>query len=156
MLSTLRRQPWFLKFMMNAYAPYVGAGVRVRLLDLEAGMAQVDMPLTRLNRNYVGTQFGGSLYSMVDPFLMLLLMHQLGEDYIVWDKAAAIDFQRAGRGRVSSSIQLDRAEVELIRQLAASGAPVLRQYVLNILADDGSVVAVVDKTLYIRKKKAKI
>ena len=39
-----------------------------------------------LNRNYVGTHFGGSLFAMTDPFYMLMMMRNLGPDYIVWDK----------------------------------------------------------------------
>jgi hypothetical protein len=67
------------------------------------------MGLTRYNRNYVGTQFGGSLYSMVDPFYMLMLMENLGRDYIVWDKAASIDFISPGKGPVYAEFHVDDA-----------------------------------------------
>ncbi len=35
----------------------------------------VKMPLTRNNQNVGGVHFGGSLYSRVDPFFMLLRIH---------------------------------------------------------------------------------
>ena len=152
-LGKIKKHPLFLKLLINSYAPYLGAGVRVTDMDMEAGHVRVEMPLTRINRNYVGVHFGGSLYAMVDPFLMLILLHQLGDDYVVWDKAASIDFVTAGRGRVHSVIQIDPAEVVLIRQLAASGQPVYRTYPVEILADDGKLVAKVEKVLYIRKKR---
>lgn len=152
-LGKIKKHPLFLKLLINSYAPYLGAGVRVTDMDMAAGRVRVEMPLTRINRNYVGVHFGGSLYAMVDPFLMLILLHQLGDDYVVWDKAASIDFVTAGRGRVHSVIQIDPAEVVLIRQLAASGQPVYRTYPVEILADDGKLVAKVEKVLYIRKKR---
>lgn len=152
-MNRLRRNPFFLKILLNTYAPYVGAGVRITRLDLPNYAIDVEMPLTRLNKNYVGTQFGGSLYSMIDPFLMLIMMTHLGRDYIVWDKAANIDFRSAGRGTVHAQIRLNADDIEQVKQLAASGAPVLRTYPVDVLAEDGTVVAHIDKVLYIRKKK---
>ncbi len=66
----------------------------------------VSMKLRWYNRNAVGTHFGGSLYSMVDPHLMLILMQLLGKNYIVWDKSASIDFRRPGQGRVYSKMKI--------------------------------------------------
>ena len=34
-------------------------------------------------RNYVGTRFDDSLYSMCDPFFILILVEALGKGYIV-------------------------------------------------------------------------
>ena len=151
----LRNHPTVTRWMVNLYLPYLGAGVRTRELDPVAGRAVVQMPLTRLNQNYVGTQFGGSLYSMVDPFLMLLLIHQLGRDYIVWDKAAAIEFKKPGTGTVQAILTIDDEEVATIRQLAATGAPVLRTYPVDITDTTGQVICQVEKVLYIRKKPAR-
>ncbi|MEY4515995.1 MAG: hypothetical protein RL180_341 [Pseudomonadota bacterium] len=153
MLKILRHSPFFLKALLNTYAPYVGAGVRVKQLLLDDGLIDVEMPLTRFNKNYVGTQFGGSLYSMVDPFYMLILIHRLGPDYIVWDKAATIDFKAPARGAVHARIQLSTEDIDQIRELAAAGGAVLQSYTVRILADDDSIVAEVQKTLYIRKKR---
>ena len=66
--------PRWLRWLMNVYPPYVGAGVRVTAWTDDFRFARVEMPLRWYNRNYVGTHFGGSLYSMVDPFFMIMLM----------------------------------------------------------------------------------
>jgi hypothetical protein len=50
----------------------------------------VEMKLRRRNANYVDTHYGGSLYSMTDPFYMGMLIESVGPDYIVWDKGASI------------------------------------------------------------------
>jgi hypothetical protein len=87
-----------MRCFMSFYPPYLGAGVRVRHISDDFRDVTVSMGLGWYNRNYVGTQFGGSLYSMVDPFYMLMLMENLGRQYIVWDKAADIDFISPGKG----------------------------------------------------------
>ena len=155
MIKKVLQQPWFLKLMANAYVPYIGAGVRIKKVSIEEGVVEVHMPLTKLNRNFVGTQFGGSLYSMVDPFFMLLLIYKLGPAYVVWDKAASIDFVSPGQGRVRAVMRISDAEAETIRVLASDNKPVLRTYQVDILADDGSLVAKVEKILYIRLKPKK-
>ncbi len=152
MIKKVFQQPWFLKLLTNAYVPYIGAGVRVKHVSFDEGIVEVHMPLTKLNKNFVGTQFGGSLYAMVDPFFMLLLLHKLGSAYVVWDKAASIDFIAPGRGRVHAAMHISEAEVAIIRQLASDNKPVIRTYRVDVLAEDGSVVAKVEKILYIRLK----
>lgn len=142
--------PTATRLFINAYAPYVGAGVRVTCVDYEAGVIEVTMSLTRLNKNIVGTQFGGSLYSMTDPFFMTLLMQKLGADYVVWDKSASIDFVRAGTTDVFAKFCISQDEVDTIKELAKEGAAVFRDYEVDITDTQGKVVAKVQKTLYIR------
>ena len=86
---------------------------------------------------------------------MLLLIHQLGRDYIVWDKAAAIEFKKPGTGTVRAELHISPAEVDTIRQLAANGQPVLRTYPVHIVDAAGQVICQVDKVLYIRKKSGR-
>ncbi len=141
------------KFLLNHYAPYKGAGISIDKIDLANYHIRVKMPLNRKNQNIVGVHFGGSLYSMVDPFYMLILMHHLGSRYIVWDKAANIQFLSPGRGTVYADIQLDPNEISHIKNLADNHAPVLRNYSLNIFDEAGLRIAEVQKTLYIRRKQ---
>ena len=86
--------------LLNLYPPYLGAGIRVTGYDNSHTWFDVEMELTPWNRNYVGVHFGGSLYSMCDPFFMMILMHNLGNDFVVWDRAAEIQFKRPGQTKV--------------------------------------------------------
>ena len=85
--------------LMNFYPPYVGAGIRIKDISHDFMRAEIEMKLRWWNKNLVGTHFGGSLMSMSDPFYMLLLVQNLGKDYIVWDKASSIKFIKAGYGK---------------------------------------------------------
>ncbi|MGE7992285.1 DUF4442 domain-containing protein [Pseudomonas sp. NPDC089554] len=148
----LARRARLLRWILNLYPPYLGAGIRVLNISPDMRSARVRMKLTRLNRNYVGTQFGGSLYSMVDPFYMLLLIEQLGRDYIVWDKAASIDFIAPGKGAVFAEFHIEDGLLEEIRQQTANGKKYLPRLQVDIRDGAGELVARVDKTLYVRLK----
>ncbi|MBA1201549.1 DUF4442 domain-containing protein [Pseudomonas capeferrum] len=152
MSHPLARRARLLRWLLNIYPPYLGAGIRVQHISPDMRHVKVRMKLTRWNRNYVGTQFGGSLYSMVDPFYMLLLMEQLGRDYIVWDKAASIDFIAPGKGPVFAEFHIDDDLLEDIRRQTASGKKCLPRLQVDIRDAAGELVARVDKTLYVRLK----
>ncbi len=112
-----------LVILFKSVPTHRGAGIEIDQIDLANYHVRVKMPLTRKNQNIVGVHFGGSLYSMVDRFYMLILMHHLGSTYIVWDKAATIHFLAPGRSTVYADIRLSAAEVEEIKQIAEDYAP---------------------------------
>lgn len=143
----------FVKWFLNFYPPYLGAGVQVDSINYEQGVIYVSMPLTWYNKNIVGTQFGGSLYSMTDPFFMTLLMQRLGGDYVVWDKSAHIDFIKAGTGTVYARFSIDDQEIDTIKTLAKTGQAVFRDYTLNITDHNGNIIACVKKQVYIRLRQ---
>ena len=145
--------PHLLKLRLNTYAPYIGAGIKIDHISLDQGLCVVSMELTTLNKNIVGTQFGGSLYSMVDPFYMLMLMHQLGSNYVVWDKSSHIDFIAPGNSKVTAQMKIPSAEVITIQELAKDGEAVFREYQVDIVDDQQKLIATVTKTLYIRLRK---
>lgn len=131
------------------FGPYRGASIRPRIIDDYT--IEVRMPLELSNTNYVGTQFGGSLYSMCDPFYMALLIRNLGPDYMVWDKGASIDFVRPGTGEVHAVFQISEEELEEIKQIVAKDRKTIRHYEVEVKGEQGEVVALVKKALYVRK-----
>ncbi|MCE5232669.1 MAG: DUF4442 domain-containing protein [Mizugakiibacter sp.] len=141
-----------LRRAMNLWPPYLFAGVRVLAIADDWRSARVALRLRRWNRNYVGTHFGGSLFAMTDPFWMLLALHRLGTDYLVWDKAGAIDFVAPGRADVYAEFTLDDAAVDALRAAAADGERVLRWFETEVKTADGELVARVRKQLYVRLK----
>lgn len=145
--------PYLLKLRINTFAPYIGAGIKIEHINLDQGLCVVSMGLNSFNKNIVGTQFGGSLYSMVDPFYMLMLMHQLGSSYVVWDKSSHIEFIAPGNSKVTARIKIPSAEVIAIQELAKGGEPVFREYKVDIVDEQQKVIATVSKTLYIRLRK---
>jgi acyl-coenzyme A thioesterase PaaI-like protein len=143
----------FLK-LMRFYPPYLGAGVSVTSVSADLSVLEVEMKLSAWNRNFVGTQFGGSLYSMCDPFFMLMLMMQLGDEYVVWDKSAAIEFLRPGRGKVKARFELPRERVEELRAETQEKGKINPKFEVTVVDEAGEPVARVHKVLSVRRKDA--
>lgn len=137
--------------LINWYPPLLGAGITARRTDELTVHAKLRM--TPLNRNIVGVHFGGSLYAMCDPWYMLILMDALGGDYIVWDKAAAIQFLKPGRGTLTAVFHIPRERVEAIRAQADSQRKVEPVFAVEVKNEGGESVARVEKVLYVRKKQ---
>ena len=143
---------FLLRYFMNFWPPYLGAGIRVRSIAKDFKSIQVEMKLRFWNRNYVGTHFGGSLYSMTDPFFMFMLIENLGPEYVVWDKAATVRFKRPGRGRVRASFLVTQEQIDSIRDQANREKKVEPVFHAQVIDDEGTVVAEVEKLLYVRRK----
>lgn len=138
--------------LMWLWPPYLGAGIRVMEVNDDLTHIKVKLAFRFWNINYVRTQFGGSLYSMVDPFYMLMFMENLGRDYIVWDKASTIRFKKPGKGPVYASFDLTREKIEEVRRMADQEPKVEPVFQVHIVDEAGEVVAEVDKTLYVKRK----
>jgi acyl-coenzyme A thioesterase PaaI-like protein len=138
--------------LINLWPPFVGAGIRIRRLSPDWTEIDVEMKLRWWNRNYVGTHYGGSLYSMADPFFMVMLIENLGKDYIVWDKSASIRFKKPGRGTVSASFRLSEGQIREIKQALNSQQKIERVFTVEVKDESGSVIAQVEKLLHIRRK----
>jgi acyl-coenzyme A thioesterase PaaI-like protein len=144
--SSLRR-------VLNLWPPFLFAGIRVRTLSADFRHARVVLRPHWYNRNFVGTHFGGSLFAMTDPFWMIMTMQALGGGYIVWDKAADIEFVKPGRGRVAAEFRLDDSVLEHIRDATAAGGKSLHWFETDVIDGDGDVVARVRKQVYVRRKR---
>ena len=148
-------RPWMLKLGLNLYPPYIGAGVTVAHIAEDWSLMTVKLTLRWYNRNYVGTHFGGNLFTMTDPFYMLMLMHRLGPAYKVWDQKAEITFVKPGKGTVVANMAVAEEQLEAIRAATVNGAKHFAEFDIDIVDEDGDVVATVHKTLYVREKPPK-
>jgi len=144
---------WWLRHI-GWWPPLLGAGVKLTRLDRDLRAADVEMRLTRWNRNYVGVHFGGSLFSMTDPFYMLMLAANLGEEFVVWDKAASIRYRKPGKGRVRAEFRLTEAKLAEIRAAVDVEGRYDARFLVEIKDEEGGVVAVVERVIYCATKAA--
>ena len=150
-LAKLRFPPGLLRFGMNLWPPFVGAGIHVLAIAPDYRRVSVRLRLGLLNRNYFGTHYGGSLFSMTDPFYALMLLHNLPRGYRVWDRAARIEFRTPGRDDVFAHFTLDERRIEDVLAATANGAKYEPTWTVDIVDGAGNIVAAVEKTLYIRR-----
>ncbi len=136
---------------MNLWPPFVGAGIHVLAIASDYRRIAVRLRHGLFNRNYFGTHYCGSLFSMTDPFYALMLLHNLPRGYHVWDRAARIEFKSPGRTDVFARFALTDAMIAEVLAATADGAKYEPTWPVDIVDGDGNVVATVEKTLYIRR-----
>jgi acyl-coenzyme A thioesterase PaaI-like protein len=145
--------PRLARWGLNLWPPLAGAGIRVRSIAPDFREFVIEMPLRGYNRNAFGTHFGGSLYAMTDPFFVLMLSRNLGPDYVVWDRAACIDFIAAGRSRVRAVLRLREEDLRSIRTMTETGSKHLHLFHADVVDAEDLLVARIEKLVYVRRRR---
>lgn len=143
-----------LRHLINCWPPYLFSGIRATHLSADYRSADVELRQRWYNRNYVGTHFGGSLFAMTDAWYMIMLLQNMGREYYVWDKSAAIEYVAPGRGTVRAHFHLDEETLLRIRERTATGEKYLPEFTVDIVNTDNLLIARVTRTLYVRRKKS--
>jgi acyl-coenzyme A thioesterase PaaI-like protein len=145
--------PRIFRWALNLWPPFMGAGIRVRSITPDFRELVVEMPLRPYNRNAFGTHFGGSLYSMTDPFVVLMLWRNLGPDYVVWDRSACIDYVATGRSRVHAVLKLRDEDLQSIRSMTENGSKHLHLFHADVVDAEELLVARIEKLVYVRRRR---
>jgi len=140
------------RWRLNLYPAYRGTGSRVDYIAADWREVRIRLPLSWRTRNYVGTIFGGSLYGSVDPIYMLMLIMNLGPEFVVWDKAATIRFLRPGKTTLFATFTLLPDTIAEIAAEARRLGRVDRDLEVDLKDAAGQIHATCTKTLYIRWK----
>lgn len=139
--------------LINWWPPYLGAGIRVTRVADDFSSIEVELKLRFWNRNLYGTAFGGSLYSMADPFYAIICAECLGKDYIVWDKSARIEYVSPGDTDVHALFEIPLQRIEQIREELETLGKNTYHFATEIRNVKGQIVARVEKEVYLRKKQ---
>ena len=146
--------PHTLRRWINLWPPFLGAGIRVQHIAPDMKAVDVEMKLRWWNASYVGTHFGGSLFAMTDAFYMLMVVANLGDDYIVWDKAASIRYRKPGRSAVRAEFRLSEAQLDDIREKLKTLPKYEPTFRVEVKDEQGTLIAEVEKLLYVRRKES--
>ncbi|TWX54589.1 DUF4442 domain-containing protein [Colwellia hornerae] len=147
------RRAWLLKLLLNIWPPFLFTGIKVTELSSDFRQAKVSLKMRAWNKNVLGTHFGGSLFSMTDPFYVLMILARLDNQYYVWDKSADIDFIKPGVGEVTAEFYVSDDFINEIIENTRHGEkyqPTVNVYVKN---NNGELVTKLNRRLYIRQKK---
>ncbi len=136
-----------LRRLLNIWPPFLFSGIRVLEIGEDWRHARVVLRRHWYNTNYVGTHFGGSLFAMTDPYWMILVMECLGRDYIVWDKAAEIEFVAPGKEDVFAEFHVEDTLLDEIRAATASGDKYLRWLPIEVKTASGELIARLSKQI---------
>ncbi len=148
--------PTAIRRFINWWPPLLFSGIRVKRIAEDWRHVEVELRLTWWNRNAVGTLFGGSLFAMTDPFYALMLQHNLGRDYTVWVRSAAIEFVAPGRSVARASFRISPEKLAEIRAATAGGQKYEPAFSVAITDPQGKLIAQVNPLLYVRRKRTPV
>ncbi len=154
--ARIKLSPRVFRYVMNCWPPFWGMRIHIESISPDWQQLRMRMKLSLRNKNYVGSHFGGGLFTMADPFYVLMLINLLGPGYVVWDKAATIEFLTPGRTTVYADFHVTSEMLDEIRRGTEAGEKFEPTYGIDIVDTSGKLVARVHKTLYIRKKPERL
>jgi acyl-coenzyme A thioesterase PaaI-like protein len=138
--------------LINYWPPFLFSGIRVTGIADDWRRVEAELRLRWWNRNAVGTMFGGSLFAMTDPFYPLMLQHNLGRDYTVWTKSAAVEFLLPGRTVARVSFLLSEEVLHEIRAATKMGGKCEPEFSGAISDPEGRLIAKVQLMLHVRRR----
>lgn len=142
------------KVGFNLSPMYRRSTARIEYVSDDLKLVKIKIPLSYKNKNYVGSIFGGSLFSAVDPIPMIQLMNIFKEKYIVWDKAAQIKFKRPAREHMYAVFEFTQEELQDILQRVITQKETEHLKTTYITDKTGETVfCEVTKTIYIADKE---
>jgi len=141
------------KYGFNLSPMYRRSTARIIEVSEDISRIRVRLKISWKNKNYVGSIFGGSMFAAVDPIPMVQLINIIGEDYVVWDKAAQINFKRPAREHLYATFEFTDEEIEAIKKQVAETFEIEHPKKTLLTNKDGSAIfCEIDKTLYIADK----
>ena len=94
---------------MNLWPPFLLTGIHIDEVSDDFRLVRVRLRRTRLTTNYVGTQFGGSMFAMTDPFWMIMMSRNLGGTVLRWFEVDVVGSDGAVVARVRKQLSVRRA-----------------------------------------------
>jgi len=89
------------------------------------------------------------MYGAIDPIYMIMLMQRLGDEYVVWDKAATIEFEKPGRDTLYATCRITEEEGAAVEAELRETESTERVYTTRLVDEDGTAHATVRKTVYV-------
>lgn len=115
-------------------------------------VVKIKIPISWKNKNYVGSIFGGSMLSATDPIYMIQLINILGNDYVVWDKAASIHYRKPAREDIFCEFTFSAEDIKTIKKGVTEKGEIDIIKTPNIVSRDNTIIAELSKTIYIANK----
>lgn len=159
--SKLISRAALLKHGFNFSPMYRRSTARLVEVSNDILYVKIKLPISWKNKNYVNTIFGGSMFSAVDPIPMVQLINLLGEEYVVWDKAAKIVFKRPAKEDLYAEFSYSQKELEQIKKEVKNKNEIeiikrtklTGQENLTVYCEVEKTIYIADKTYFKQKRK---
>ncbi|SEP65549.1 DUF4442 domain-containing protein [Flavobacterium urocaniciphilum] len=152
LLNRYFKKATLFRVMFNISPMYKRSCGKIIFVSEDLHIVKIKIPLSYKNKNYVGSIFGGSLFSATDPIYMIQLMQILGKEYVVWDKKTDIKFKRPAYENAFATFEFTNLEIEEIITKVQEENEIDFTKILHITDKNGTIFTELDKTLYISTK----
>ncbi|EQA45452.1 PF14539 domain protein [Leptospira broomii serovar Hurstbridge str. 5399] len=156
LFPTDRKESWesrWLRFKLNYWPCIWCTGGKIEFISSDFKELHVGLSLKLRTLNRVGTVYGGSIYSSVDPYFMLLMMWILGKDYVVWDKAAKIKFIRPITEKIRTRFLIPEELITETKEKISQNGETTFDLPLKYENENGTVFATFEKSIYAASKE---
>ena len=143
-----------LLYAWNFWPPFVGAGIVITRISPDFRQVEAKLKKRPWTANYFGTQYGGSIFSLTDPFYPVMLFMYANNRWVIWDKAAAVRYLKPGRTDLTATFILDDDTIHHVETTLAKAGKMELTKTIQIKDKEGDVVAEIDRVIYIRDKAA--
>lgn len=143
---------FFIKLKFNFFPAFARSGACVTFISDDFKTIKIELPLNYKTRNILGTMYGGSMYSAVDPIYMMIFMFLLKDKYIMWDKYATIDFKKPGRGLLKAEFNVSDEELKEVLDELKTNYSIRKVFLVDLIDEENDIVASFEKTLYFANK----
>ena len=141
------------RLLFNLSPMYKNTGGKLIKVSDDLHYIKIQLLFNYKTRNYVGTIYGGHMYSSVDGIYVIQLIHILGDNYIVWDKSAKIKFKRPANKTLFADFKISDKLIEQIKNDIVKDKKKDYNLFVNLTDENGNIYAQVEKVIYIASKE---
>lgn len=138
---------------MRFYPPLFFQRIWVKSIAADFTSIEVKVHKSIFNINYNKTIFGGTIFSAVDPFYVLLfhqVMLRRGIKTIAWLKSASVQYLKPGHGDLYLKICISQDEINEAMYTLETEGKFIKSYPIQITDVDGHVCAELSNEIYMR------
>ena len=141
----------WLIYLYNFWPPFFGAGIKIDYISPDFRLVRVRLKKRPWTTNIVGIQYGGSMFSMTDPFYMTMLMQNLGPAYRILDKSSHISYLKPGKTELYSEFKLTQEQIDEIKRQVDALGKFEWTVQASVFDKRGEKIAQVEKVIWIKK-----
>lgn len=140
------------RIIFNLIPAYWATGGKIRFISSDWQEVHISLKRKLRTRNFVGSVFGGSIYSCTDPIYMTQLLFILGKEYVVWDKSAEVRFLKPIYKSANCKFKITDEQIADIKEIVRRDGRCNYEFVTYFEDVQGTQYAEIKKTLYISTK----
>jgi acyl-coenzyme A thioesterase PaaI-like protein len=146
----------FIRYAFNLAPVFRATGAWLTHISADMRVVQLKLPLKLKTKNPMGTMCGGNMYSAVHGIYLVMLLQNLGKEYVCVDRLSTIRFLKPGKGTLFARFELTQAELDEAKRLVDAQGKTDREYTVELKDAQAQVCGEVTCTVHVRKKKPSV